>query len=204
MKYAVKKPKSLAVALKELEPFVRNGKHLRTGKPFKKFGDRRSREMLANWLLCAAVSAIDNRELTFTSDPVGGDGIICDPATGETWPTEHVMVPPLPQGEAAVAEALILKAVESKRSKGDAAYAVGKTLVVFLDAGAGEWFSNRVVRQLPAPLLFAAVWVVGLHDVEDGAYLYNVVSLDKCHRDTPVLRVQIDKSFDTWSVVRVQ
>ena len=105
VKYAVKKPKSLAVALKELEPFVRNGKHLRTGKPFKKFGDMRSREMLANWLLCAAVSAIDNRELTFTSDPVGGDGIICDPATGETWPTEHVMVPPLPQGEAAVAEA---------------------------------------------------------------------------------------------------
>jgi hypothetical protein len=92
MKYSVRRFKSLAIALKELEPFIRNGQHLQTGKPFEKFGDMRSREILANWLLCVAINSTDNRELTFSSDPVGGDGIICDSATGETWSTEHVMV----------------------------------------------------------------------------------------------------------------
>jgi hypothetical protein len=91
MKYPVQRFKSPAVALKELEPFIRNGEHLQTGKPFEKFGGMRSREILANWLLCAAINSTDIRELTFSSDPVRGDGIICDSATGETWPTEHVM-----------------------------------------------------------------------------------------------------------------
>jgi hypothetical protein len=42
MKHPVKKFKSLAVALKELEPFIRNGAHLQTGKPFKILGDMRT------------------------------------------------------------------------------------------------------------------------------------------------------------------
>ena len=42
------------MGLKELEPFVRNGEHLQTGKPFKRFGGMRSREILANWLLRAS------------------------------------------------------------------------------------------------------------------------------------------------------
>jgi hypothetical protein len=118
MKYAVKRFKTLTVALSELELFIRNGQHLQTGKPFENFGGLRSREILANWLLCVAINATDNRELTFSSDPLGGDGIICDSATEETWPTEHVMVPGLRPGDAGDAEALILKAIEQKRSKG--------------------------------------------------------------------------------------
>ena len=118
MRYPVRQFKSLAVALKEIEPFIRNGEHLQTGKPFEKFGGMRSREILANWLLCVAINSTDNRELTFSSDPVDGDGIICDSATGETWPTEHVMVPRLRPGEKGDAEALILKVIELKRSKG--------------------------------------------------------------------------------------
>ena len=91
MKYPVTRFKNLAIALKELEPFIRNGEHLQTGKPFEKFSGMRPREILANWLLCVAINSTDSRELTFCSDPVGGDGIICDIATGETWPAEHVM-----------------------------------------------------------------------------------------------------------------
>jgi hypothetical protein len=54
--------KSLAVALKELEPFVRNGQHLQTRKPFQKMGGTRSREILANWLLCVAIlKAIESK-----------------------------------------------------------------------------------------------------------------------------------------------
>jgi hypothetical protein len=69
-------------------------------------------------------------------------------------------------GQADDAETRILKAIDKKRDKGGAAYAAGKTLIVFLDAGAGTWFPNRVARRLPDPLHFAAVWVVGLQGVE--------------------------------------
>lgn len=99
MKFSVTMFKSVAVALKKLEPFVRNGQHLQTGRGFKRFGDMRSREALANWLLCAAVNHFAKSDrLTFTSDPIGGDGIILDTATHETWPTEHVYVPPTRDG----------------------------------------------------------------------------------------------------------
>lgn len=204
MKYLVTRFKSLAVALKELEPFIRNGEHLQIGKPFGKFGAMRSREILANWLLCVAINATGNRELTFSSDPLGGDEIICDSATGETWPTEHVMVPRLRPGETGDAEALILKAIEHKRAKGGAAYAAGKMLIVFLEAGAGTWFPNRVARHLPEPLLFAAAWVVGLHSVEGSEYVYNVSCLDISEGNAPALLVRVGKEFDTWTVKRVR
>ena len=90
MKYQITRFKSLEAALKELEPFIRNGEHLETGKPFKRFGGLRSRELLANWLLCAVVN-YDSRaadRLTFTSDPLGGDGIIYDSEKDASWPTE--------------------------------------------------------------------------------------------------------------------
>src|ERR1700730_4767959 len=154
MKYPIARFKSLAVALKEIEPFIRNGAHLQSGKPFEKFGGMRSREILANWLLCATINAVDKRQLTFSSDPIGSDGIVQDGATGETWPTEHVMVPRQSGGENAEAQALILAAIEQKRTKGGAAYASGKTLVVLLDADASAWYPNRVALALPNPLHF--------------------------------------------------
>src|SRR5215469_3636390 len=110
MKYPVTQFKSLAAALKEIEPFVRNGQHLQTGKSS------------ANWLVCVAANAATEGKLTFCSDPVGGDGIICDAATGETWPTD-VMVPRLRAGQTDDAETLILQAIDQKRDKGSAAYA---------------------------------------------------------------------------------
>lgn len=204
MRYPVKRFKSLAVALKELEPFIRNGQHLQDGKPFGRFGGMRSREMLANWLLCAAVNSGSESKLNFSSDPIGGDGILRDDATGETWPTEHVMVPKLRPGQTGDAEALILQAVEQKRSKGGEAYAAGKTLVVFLNAGAGTWSPNKVARQLPVPLYFATVWVVGLQTVEMGTYIYGVTHLELTDGNAPIVRVHIGKDFDTWKVVPIQ
>jgi hypothetical protein len=84
MKYPTKKFKSLDTALKELEPFIRNGEHLQTAKPFRNFGGMRSREVLANWLVCVAVNHTGEHKLTFASDPTGGDGIIVDEETDET------------------------------------------------------------------------------------------------------------------------
>ena len=150
---------------------MRNGKHLRTGKPFDRLGGMRSREILANWLVCVTTNAVTECQLTFCSDPIGGDGIIHDI---ETWPTEHVMVPRLRRGEAVDAETLILNKINQKRAKGGATYAEGKTLIVFLEAGAGVWYPNKVAKQLLDPLLFATVWVVGLQGIEDGEYTYGV------------------------------
>ena len=46
MKVSVRRFKSLAIGLKELEPFIRNGQHLATGRPFKGLNGMRSREAL--------------------------------------------------------------------------------------------------------------------------------------------------------------
>lgn len=205
MQYPIKRFKSLQIALKELEPFIRNPKHLYTGKPFSSFGGLRSRELLANWLLCVAVNSIFPPDrLTFTSDPLEGDGVICDNVTGKTRQTEHVFVPSVHGSETSAVEVLVLKAIKKKHSKGGAAYASGKTLVVFLDAGGGTWNPNSVATQLPEPLHFEAVWVVGLQAVETGDYVYAVTRLDLRLGNTPIWRVRIGRDFDKWAVDPIQ
>jgi hypothetical protein len=201
MKYSVTRFKSLKEAIKELAPYIQNGEHLQTGKPFEQLGGLRSREVLANWLLCAAINSVTQPDrLTFSSDPVGGDGVICDTATGETWPTEHVLVPSLPNSKVEDAESLILEKIKLKWDKGGAAYAAGKTLVVFLNSGGELWSPDSVARLLPVPLHFDAVWVVGLQGVESGEYLYAVTRLDLSRGSCPAWRVRIAREFGAWKV----
>jgi hypothetical protein len=204
MKFPVKRFKSLAMALKELEPYIRNGQHLLTGKPFKQLDDMRSREVLANWLICVVTNAMaGNENLTFCGDPLGGDGIIYDTATEEIWPTEHVMAARLAGGTDDI-DKLVLKAIDQKRNKGGAAYASGKTLVVLLEGGMDVWYPNSVARQLPNPLYFETVWVVGLQAVDAGEYVYGVTNLDLTRGNAPTLCVRIRSDFDGWEVIRLQ
>jgi len=204
MKHRVTRFKSLEMGLKELEPFIRNGEHLQTGKPFKKFGGMRSREILANWLLCIVNNFECGAErLTFSSDPLGSDGIIYDSKTGGAWQTEHVMVPRARPGETPDIVPLVLKVIGLKQNKGGAAYASGKTLVVFLEAGGGPWFPNRVAKKLPQ-IDFETVWVVGLQGVEAGEYVYGVTNLELDESDALAWRVRINANFDAWEVTRVQ
>jgi hypothetical protein len=205
MKYRVTRFKSLEVALKELEPFIRNGRHLESGRPFKRFGGMLSREALSNWLLCAVFNLETGTErLTFTSDPVDGDGILHDTTTGETWRTEHVMVPKPPDEEPIHVEPLIVAAIEDKQGKGGASYASGKTLVVLLNVGGGvQWFPYKVAKGLPATD-FAAIWVVGLHAVENGQYVYGVSELDAADGVAHTWLVRIANDFRSWQVHRVQ
>jgi hypothetical protein len=186
MKLRVTHFKTPRIGLKELEPFVRNTKHLYSGKPFDRFGDLRSRELLGNWLICAVLNAgSPTASYTFTSDPQGGDGIIYDTETETGWPTEHVLVPRTTAEEIRDIPALILAAVSKKQKKGAAAYARGKVLVVFLDAGLGEWFPNGVAKQLPS-VDFKEVWVVGLHGEVTDEYTYGVVQLDISRGNAPM------------------
>lgn len=205
MKYPVIYFKSLKDAIKQLEPVIRNGNAIQTGKPIKQFGNQLPREMLANLLLCLAINSHRDPpdRLTFTSDPKGGDGIILDTVTGETWPTEHVLAPTISGSKAEDVEAVILEKIEFKRQKPGQPYA-GKTLVVLLNIEGLKWYPNRVARQLPAPLGFAAVWVVGLQGVEAGEYVYAVTELDVSEGDAPVSLVRIAKNWDAWQVTLLQ
>jgi hypothetical protein len=116
MKFNVTHFKSPEIALKELEPFVRDRRHLYTGKPFKRFGELRSRELLTNWLICAVLNAGNPRgPFTFTSDPQGGDGIIYDRKSATGWPTEHVMIPKATPNDVLDITALIVDAVAAKQ-----------------------------------------------------------------------------------------
>ena len=203
MKQRVTRFKDLRSCLRELEPFVRNGEHLRTGRPFKRMG-LRSREILANWLLCVVVNAMTEPDrFWLSSDPLGGDGIIHDKETGETWATEHVFVPEPRTGDSDRVEPLILHAIGKKHRKGGAAYASGKTLVVFLDA-VGRWLPDLVAQQLPEPLHFEAVWVVSLHGVKADEYVYDVARLDVGRRNAPAWCVCIGAGFNSWVVSPVQ
>jgi hypothetical protein len=107
MKYPTVRFKNLKVALKEIEQFVRDPQHLQTGRPVKQFGDLRPRELLTNWLVCAAFNdeCGSPDRLTFTSDPLDGDGILLDTKTNETFATEHVIVPAATKGKTVDLEA---------------------------------------------------------------------------------------------------
>lgn len=204
MKPRIIRFKSPKIALKELQPYISDGKYIQTGKPFKRFDGLRPRELIANWLICATANFVHGSDrFTFTSDPFGGDGIIHDTATDQTWPTEHVLVPRAPKGETSDIEALILKAIKSKQEKGGAAYANGKTLVVFLNA-VGAWHPTRIGKQLPEPLHFDSVWVTALQGVENGDYIYTASQLDLSQGHVPAWRVRIRKDFDSWEVATVQ
>jgi hypothetical protein len=192
--------KSLEVALKELEQFVRDDTLLLTGDPLRQLGGMRPREALANWLLCAALSEASEVSLMFSSDPTGGDGVIFDTETHyEVALTEHVIV--LPRDEANV-EALILLAVEEKRALGKS-YASGKTLVVYVAAN-GILRANVVAQQLPDPLFFADVYVARREGIEGGEYLYSVAFLDLAEGEAPVWLVRIAQDFTSWTVAQLQ
>ena len=147
MKYPVTRFESMEIALKEIEPFAKDAAHLQSGKPFDKFGCMRSREIVANWLLCATIQAVDKRELIFYSDPIDGDGIIQDAVTGQTWQTEHVFVP-RQSASAGVDTKAHSERHRAKAVKGRRGLCRWQNASVS-DAGTGEWFPNAVARDLP-------------------------------------------------------
>ena len=205
MKHLVVKFKTLEVALKELEPFIRNGKALQSGRPLAQLAGMLPREALANWLICATLNCeYGAGRYCFSSDPTGGDGAIVDTGTDETWMTEHAMVPRIRTKKEAAKDIVdrILGAINLKRSKG-IQYASGKQLVVLLDDGRGQWHPNEAAKNLPVPLLFENVWVVGLQHLDDG-YCYGISQLCSSYGNTPTWLLTIEKNFSKWKVKRIQ
>jgi hypothetical protein len=160
------------------------------------------REFLANWLLAAVGNYIVGAdEFEFTSDTLGGDGLIYHAESHTALQTEHIMV----RGPMADAQTGILQAVAEKIAKGGAAYAGGKTLLVLLYGGDGaRWFPDKVAVALPRPLHFDHVWVVGFQRFEpndpSGDRIYALTRLDLSCGHCPTWWVRIFAKFDGWEV----
>jgi hypothetical protein len=68
--------RDLGIVLKDMESYIKDPRFLRVGREFTNF-PLRPREALANWLMCVVGNHENgNADLTFTSDPTGGDGIL--------------------------------------------------------------------------------------------------------------------------------
>lgn len=193
----------MEIALKELGQFLVDGKQLHTGRPLQKFGGMLPREMVANWLICAVFNSENPDSLEFHSDPTGGDGLIHNKTTGETFLTEHVVVPNIEPKQPTEGHQRILDAINQKNDKG-ASYARGKTLVVFLNAALGEWKPTVVARALPNPLHFESVWAMGFQGIESDEYVYGVANLHLDDGDAPTFIVRIPKDLSGWKVERIQ
>lgn len=192
----------MAAALRQLEPFVKSGDHLRTGRDLSGIG-LRSREILGNWLLCAVANHHAGHErFLFSSDPTGGDGLLHDLDRGSMHATEHVIVMGGHRKSTATSN-LILEAVRKKMGKGGKPYASGKTLVVFIDGGDQIWYPNEVARMLPGDRFFEAVWAIALNAMRGQSYIYGVTRLD-VRLPAPCWLVEINSSFSSWSVTPVQ
>lgn len=198
---------SLRHAARELRPLVHRVQPLISGRGFENFGDMRPREALGNLLVCLAANGGEEGPFGFSSDPIGGDGIIINRVTQETYPTEHVMVlcragQPRP---ADPAEDLILNGITRKNDRGRD-YAAGKMLVVFVEGLQSEFHPNRLARRLPDPFHFSDLWLVALQEpVTDGSYRYGVARLsDGPNRPAPIYSVHIAPSFEEWTVTQTQ
>jgi len=200
----VRKFKSLAVALKELEKVFRSGELILRGRPFENFEDGRPRELAGNWLLAAVLSHLAGTEdFTLTSER-DSDGTICHLPSGIGRPTEHIIIPPARIGEIVSTEQRISDQVAKKQAKGGPAYARGKMLVIWnmLSTNAA-WHPNKAARTLP-PHDFDAVWVVGLQAVQDDHWIHSAALLRPDLQNIPTWIVDINPDFSGWVVRQVQ
>lgn len=179
-----KQIKDFKVALKDLEPVVKNPQYLWNGRDISNFS-LRPREAWANWLLCVVFKKIHGDRITFAEDSEG-DGIIVDKLSGLGIPTEHVSaleVPkrkkPLPQGEDRV-----IQAIKQKIGRGPE-YAKGKYLVVFFD-GAGLFYRNKIREAIFRRHNFVAVYCIGLLRTEGNCYIYSVTEFMDSHGDKSI------------------
>jgi hypothetical protein len=204
MKFDVKQFRSMELALSQILPRI-TAQELKTGKPVAQFGNLRPREILANWLFCAALnsrSGVEGVDLSFTTDPHDGDGIIYDQNNHSARHTEHVYVPPQDADQTSSVEELVAAAVALKVQKGPP-YAKGKTLLVFVDAGGDRvWYSNKAARLVPKND-FVEVWAISRDKEATYECIYNV-SLLIAEEPTPVFQVRINKKIPKWTVVRTQ
>jgi hypothetical protein len=129
----LKQIRDLKIALKDMEPYVKNPTFLTQGKRFFNF-NMLVREAWANLLICAVMEKITGERFTFQESD--GDGIIGSKDSKIAHIVEHVCAMDFPAGkQLPKGEDRVLWAINHKTKRGPE-YAKGKILVVFFD-GAG-------------------------------------------------------------------
>lgn len=192
--------RDLSVVLKDFEPMVKNPRFLRNGRRIPNF-NLLPREAWGNWLLCVVLRNFFQADITF-SEGDEADGVIHDRGTGRWFLTEHVSALQTPGAHAQLrGEERVIHAIQRKINRGPE-YARGKRLVVFIE-DAGQWFPNRVGREIHERHHFDAVYVIGIES-NDNDYVYSVSQLDGVQGNSPTWRVVINNDFTDWSISRIQ
>lgn len=193
--------KDFKIALKDLEPLVKDPRFLWRGRDLSNFS-LRPREIWANWLVCVVLRKLYGDDITFMDDNKG-DGFLVDKKRGIIIPTEHVCaldipeVKDLPKGEKRV-----IDAINSKIFRG-AEYAQGKLLIVFFD-GAGIFFRNKIREAIYGRHNFEAVFCVGLLESREDSYSYTVTEFRDSFVDKSIThKVTINKDFNNWEINQI-
>jgi len=202
MKHKVKRLKDLAVALKELEPHIRDGRSIRTRREFKSIRQR-PRELLGNRLLAAVACATRGEETVHIyEDPFPhGDGMLVDAVTDEKMFTEHVYAR---AEDGHDAEALVMKAFEHKAKEGEL-YARGRTLIIYSDAP-GDIVVARLAAAIKGKHHFKSVWLLrpDAPSFADGKFVYTVADLGGDVEKPPYFLVALSDDFTTWEIGQLQ
>ncbi len=193
--------KDFKIALKDLEPYVRNPKFLINGREFTNFS-LRPRKAWTNWLLCVVLRKLYGECITFAEDP-NGDGFIVNKDTGELIPTEHVSALENPFNKLSKGEDRIINAINLKIKKGNK-YAEGKWLVVFFD-GAGEVFRNKIRENIKGRHNFGAIYCIGLLTSNENGYTYSVTEFKDSYKDKSItFKVEINSDFTDWKISQIK
>jgi hypothetical protein len=196
----IKLIKDFKIALKDMEPYVKNPNYLIKGREFSNFS-LRPREAWANLLLCIVLRKLYGDALTFAEDPAG-DGFVVNLITDEVIPTEHVSalenpLNPLPKGESRV-----INAINSKIERGPE-YAEGKWLVVFFD-GAERFYRNKIREAVKERHNFGSIFCIGLLTSDENGYTYIITEFKESSGDKSAsFKVEINPNFTDWKITQI-
>lgn len=193
--------KDFKIALKDLEPLVKDPRFLWRGRDLSNFS-LRPREVWANWLICVVLRKIHNADITFMDDDKG-DGFIVDKEKSFMMQTEHVCALDIPEAKKLPSgEQRVINAINLKIEKGDD-YARGKLLVVFFD-GAGNYYRNKIRENIFGRHNFESVFCVGLLTSGDNGYSYAITEFnDSFGNNSRTFRVDINNDFTDWKVTQI-
>ena len=197
----LKQIKNLKVALKDMEPYIKNPIFLTQGKRFSNF-NMLIREAWANWLLCVVLQKLTGDPFTF-QESEDGDGIVGNKRTKAGFVVEHVCAMDFPAGEQPPkGEDRVLWAINHKVRRGTE-YAKDKRLVVFFD-GAGEFYRNRIRKDILGRHRFDAVFCVGLLESNPNGHSYSVTEFRDSFGDKSIThKVEINKNFTDWKITQI-
>lgn len=193
--------KDFKIALKDLEPLVKDPRFLWRGRDLSNFS-LRPREVWANWLICVILRKLYGKGITFMDDD-SGDGFLVDKDRQIVIPVEHVCALDIPEADnLPKGEQRVINAINNKISRGSK-YAQGKILVVFFD-GAGKFSRSKIREAIYGKHNFEAIFCIGLLEASNNGYIYAVTEFRDLFNDKSIThKVAINNNFDNWKITQI-